>query len=642
MAEQKVKLTHLPEATDTVDTAVLLVNQNETDQRLPITHFLRSKNNLSELENTAQARANLGVPSVEDVNDKVEYLIDGKSTFLNGATLESERDFIWDDNSKNWYYWTGAFSKEVPAASNPDSTGGIGAGAWLSVGDATVRNWVKSNIGLSDTMDELISNLNTVGAAIIHGTHEVPVGGLGLPVASTLTAVGQRVVQFSGDLSTVASRGYFTKSNNTSVTITNPNTSSDNETLDTIAYVNTETLGKIGDNEIWGSGVVIRDSAFRGTAPNMNDAGIFVLNGGYHIFENVQVVNTKFGFKFGDVYLTNLIRCHTSGAIQQMGGTSTHYDNVWARGHLDVVGAFHFEGLNYSVLDSICSDRPRRGFLYLKNCVGLTFNSAATEGPGYFGNLTEEQGGAAIIDSGNHVTFNNLQISPISSYTGPLISIGNDNNVIIDRLFTNNGVAYTSADLYVHGDGSFVEIKSARVRVGRNMPLIHIKPRSTSKVVVWLNGGNRAILTAGETKETPFIEYEYKREVFNPILLIGESSTGITYLGRSGSWSKAGNMVTVNFTISLSSKGNLSGNLSIGNLPFNVPANTGGILLNYANMANGPFSLGSVTGGPNISIRRSLATATIIATNSEINNDSVISGSITYQIASSLFNSMPS
>lgn len=142
MAEQKVKLTQLPEATDTIDAAVLLVNQNETDQRLPITHFLRSKNNLSELENTAQARANLGVPSVDDVNDKVEYLIDGKSTFLNGATLESERDFIWDDNSKNWYYWTGAFSKEVPAASNPESTGGIGTGKWVSVSDAVLRGQI--------------------------------------------------------------------------------------------------------------------------------------------------------------------------------------------------------------------------------------------------------------------------------------------------------------------------------------------------------------------------------------------------------------------------------------------------------------------------------------------------------------------
>ena len=138
MAEQKVKLTQLPEATDTIDTAVLLVNQNETDQQLPVTHFLRAKNNLSELENAEQARANLGAPSVEDVNDKVEYLIDGKSTFLNGATLESERDFIWDDNSKSWYYWTGTFSKEVPAASTPESTGGIGAGKWLSVGQATL------------------------------------------------------------------------------------------------------------------------------------------------------------------------------------------------------------------------------------------------------------------------------------------------------------------------------------------------------------------------------------------------------------------------------------------------------------------------------------------------------------------------
>lgn len=140
MAEQKVKLTQLPEATDTIDAAVLLVNQNETDQRLPITHFLRSKNNLSELENNAQARANLGVPSVEDVNDKVEYLIDGKNTFLNGATLESERDFIWDDNSKSWYYWTGVFSKEVPAASTPESTGGIQDGAWKKVGS------IESNI----------------------------------------------------------------------------------------------------------------------------------------------------------------------------------------------------------------------------------------------------------------------------------------------------------------------------------------------------------------------------------------------------------------------------------------------------------------------------------------------------------------
>lgn len=36
MAEQKVKLTELPTATDTLDTAQLLVNQNSTDQKLAI------------------------------------------------------------------------------------------------------------------------------------------------------------------------------------------------------------------------------------------------------------------------------------------------------------------------------------------------------------------------------------------------------------------------------------------------------------------------------------------------------------------------------------------------------------------------------------------------------------------------------
>ena len=170
MAEQKVKLTQLPEATDTIDTAVLLVNQNETDQQLPVTHFLRSKNNLSELENTAQARANLGVPSVEDVNDKIEYLIDGKSTFLNGATLESERDFIWDDNSKSWYYWTGAFSKEVPAASTPESTGGIGAGKWLSVGDSTLRSDLSSTS--AGKGDELIAIKQPYTGAIARTQHD--------------------------------------------------------------------------------------------------------------------------------------------------------------------------------------------------------------------------------------------------------------------------------------------------------------------------------------------------------------------------------------------------------------------------------------------------------------------------------------
>lgn len=149
MAEQKVKRTELPTATDTLDTAQLLVNQNSTDQKLAITHLLRAKNNLSELEDFAQARANLDVPSVEEVNNKLSGFIDGSYTFIAGGSLASRSDFIWDEDTKSWYYWSGVLPKEVPAASNPDSTGGTGVGAWIPVGESVLRGDLAKPTGSS-------------------------------------------------------------------------------------------------------------------------------------------------------------------------------------------------------------------------------------------------------------------------------------------------------------------------------------------------------------------------------------------------------------------------------------------------------------------------------------------------------------
>lgn len=142
MAEQKVKLTDLPAATDTIDTAQLLINQNSTDQKLPVTHFLRSKNNLSDLSDIGQARANLDVPSVDEVNGKLTGFIDGANTFLAGASLASRSDFIWDEESKSWYYWKGDLPKDVPAASSPASTGGVGVLAWEIVGDSILQSQI--------------------------------------------------------------------------------------------------------------------------------------------------------------------------------------------------------------------------------------------------------------------------------------------------------------------------------------------------------------------------------------------------------------------------------------------------------------------------------------------------------------------
>lgn len=134
MAEQKVKLTDLPAATDTVDTAQLLINQNNTDQKLPVTHFLRAKNNLSDITDAEQARANINAPSVDEVNNKLTGYLNGSYTFNAGANISSRKDYIWDEESKSWYYWTGDLPKDVPAASSPESTGGIGKEKWALIG----------------------------------------------------------------------------------------------------------------------------------------------------------------------------------------------------------------------------------------------------------------------------------------------------------------------------------------------------------------------------------------------------------------------------------------------------------------------------------------------------------------------------
>lgn len=209
MAEQKVKLTDLPAATDTVDTAQLLINQNDTDQKLPVTHFLRSKNNLSDLTDIVQARANLDVPSVDEVNDKLTGFIDGSNTFSTGASIAARTDYIWDEESKTWYYWSGTLPKDVPAASTPKSTGGIGPGAWSAVGDGPVRadlNVLSYLIGYTggDVYPTAMSESIAVGSIVPAGVRFVRVDGdlmmMSTPLSSSLTVTSYDSTAINGTI----------------------------------------------------------------------------------------------------------------------------------------------------------------------------------------------------------------------------------------------------------------------------------------------------------------------------------------------------------------------------------------------------------------------------------------------------------
>lgn len=67
-------------------------------------------------------------------------------SFQGGATLtEADQALRWvlPDGDGEYYRWDGALPKDVPAGSTPETTGGIGAGAWIGIGDAALRSDIR-------------------------------------------------------------------------------------------------------------------------------------------------------------------------------------------------------------------------------------------------------------------------------------------------------------------------------------------------------------------------------------------------------------------------------------------------------------------------------------------------------------------
>lgn len=65
-------------------------------------------------------------------------LVDG--SFEEGATANSATDAVWHIAGGQCYTWGGDLPKTVASDSTPDATGSVGLGAWVSVGDASLRS----------------------------------------------------------------------------------------------------------------------------------------------------------------------------------------------------------------------------------------------------------------------------------------------------------------------------------------------------------------------------------------------------------------------------------------------------------------------------------------------------------------------
>lgn len=65
-------------------------------------------------------------------------------SFEDGATLTLPNQTLRYEANGEYYRWDGEFPKVVPAGSTPDSTGEVKLGAWVSVGDASLRSTLAS------------------------------------------------------------------------------------------------------------------------------------------------------------------------------------------------------------------------------------------------------------------------------------------------------------------------------------------------------------------------------------------------------------------------------------------------------------------------------------------------------------------
>lgn len=89
-------------------------------------------------------------------------------SFEDGATANSATDVVWHIAAGQCYSWDGALPKIVSAGSTPESSGGVGLGAWVSVGVASLKSELAkpTGAGFSGFDKSIDYETGTVGNAL--------------------------------------------------------------------------------------------------------------------------------------------------------------------------------------------------------------------------------------------------------------------------------------------------------------------------------------------------------------------------------------------------------------------------------------------------------------------------------------------
>ncbi|WP_414149824.1 hypothetical protein ACMGG3_09880 [Enterobacter sp. BNK-18] len=146
-------------------------------------------------------------------------------TFQAGATLTLPNQILKDTTDGEYYRWDGSFlpdGKVVSNGSTPGTTGGIGVGAWISVGDSTLRALLASANGAAQVGTShrglLSSDLNAIDrrpsgygdsvSAVLGNGHDVHIDEQYAINDAAVLGDGQVIFGAGGSLNTVSPASY--------------------------------------------------------------------------------------------------------------------------------------------------------------------------------------------------------------------------------------------------------------------------------------------------------------------------------------------------------------------------------------------------------------------------------------------------
>ncbi|MGV4246565.1 hypothetical protein [Citrobacter freundii] len=502
------------------------------------------------------------------------YVVLTGKTFTTGATISQPNEVLLNTADGEYYKWTGSFvsgPKVVPANSTPAGTGGIGPGAWLSIGDAALRSQLAlpggaelvgtensgtvqdslDTLGLANDLTSLNEMMESKNALLIDGF--TVADAFSIPSFTKLSGIGFRI-GFIGS-STLIDKA-IKKTTNSTITLSNQDPNAGSQTVDCIAYVEPAWPSL----SVYPQKTTIEDISFCGAAPSITQAGLFILQGAGWSLNRIDAVNVINGLWCKDVWTSEIGLFHTMGKIRVDGGTSLTLSNCWAKGHTSRPGAFDFSSVKYTSLINCASDNAVNTAYHFEYCQGLLLDGCGCE---FATTLTADNGSALTFTTGNNAVVNGFTCVPVSGQQQALIAVGDNNNVEFNGFDSSFGIPYVR-DIYIYGNGSKIAFKSSRF-AGNALPSVEFKQGSTSKVFVTVDG-NEYAYSAPASGGVSSPEVKYIRNTWTPELKIGGTSTGITHSSLIGNYVKNGNTVTASFSIALSNKGSETGIVTIAGL----------------------------------------------------------------------------